>query len=206
MYCHRPSGSKRSREGGPLQINSGSHLERCQQWHTPQITEAISQRIPKSFLMASYSQYLTKEKEDELRGIANAIVASGKGLLAADESTGSMEKRLKSIGVENNEENRRKYRQLLFTGNPDLGKHISGVIMFHETFYQKADDGTRFVDVLKKQGIIPGIKARISIVDKGVVPMAGTVGEGTTQGLDDLNARCAQYKKVNLLMLIKNKQ
>ncbi|CAJ0599299.1 unnamed protein product [Cylicocyclus nassatus] len=140
--------------------------------------------------MASYSQYLTKEKEDELRGIANAIVTPGKGLLAADESTGSMEKRLKSIGVENTEENRRKYRQLLFTGNPDLGKHISGVIMFHETFYQKADDGTRFVDVLKKQGIIPGIK-----VDKGVVPMAGTVGEGTTQGLDDLNARCAQYKK-----------
>ncbi|MFH4983056.1 hypothetical protein AB6A40_009765 [Gnathostoma spinigerum] len=62
--------------------------------------------------------------------------------------------------------------------------------MFHETFYQKTDDGTRFVDVLKKKGIIPGIK-----VDKGVVPMAGTVGEGTTQGLDDLNARCAQYKK-----------
>ncbi|ETN69103.1 fructose-bisphosphate aldolase class-I [Necator americanus] len=140
--------------------------------------------------MASYSQYLTKEKEDELRGIANAIVASGKGILAADESTGSMEKRLKSIGLENTEENRRKYRQLLFTGNPDLGKHISGVIMFHETFYQKADDGTRFVDVLKKQGIIPGIK-----VDKGVVPMAGTVGEATTQGLDDLNQRCAQYKK-----------
>ncbi|EYB95416.1 hypothetical protein Y032_0160g3341 [Ancylostoma ceylanicum] len=140
--------------------------------------------------MASYSQFLPKEKEDELRGIANAIVSAGKGILAADESTGSMEKRLKSIGLENTEENRRKYRQLLFTGNPDLGKHISGVIMFHETFYQKADDGTRFVDALKKQGIIPGIK-----VDKGVVPMAGTVGEATTQGLDDLNQRCAQYKK-----------
>ena len=63
--------------------------------------------------------------------------------------------------------------------------------MFHETFYQKTEDGTPFVEVLKSQGIIPGIK-----VDKGVIPMAGTIGEGTTQGLDDLNARCAQYKKV----------
>ncbi|KAK5980592.1 Fructose-bisphosphate aldolase [Trichostrongylus colubriformis] len=101
-----------------------------------------------------------------------------------------MEKKMKGIGTENTEEQRRKYRQLLFTAGPDLNKHISGVIMFHETFYQKCDDGTRFVDALKKQGIIPGIK-----VDKGVVPMAGTVGEGTTQGMDDLNARCAQYKK-----------
>jgi fructose-bisphosphate aldolase class I len=140
--------------------------------------------------MASYSQFLTKEKEDELRSIANAIVAPGKGILAADESTGSMEKRLTSIGLENNEENRRKYRQLLFTGNADLGKYISGVIMFHETFYQKTDDGTPFVEILKSQGIIPGIK-----VDKGVIPLAGTIGEGTTHGLDDLNARCAQYKK-----------
>lgn len=72
-----------------------------------------------------------------------------------------------------------------------MGKYISGVIMFHETFYQKTEDGTPFVEVLKSQGIIPGIK-----VDKGVIPMAGTLGEGTTQGLDDLNARCAQYKKV----------
>ncbi|WKY00488.1 hypothetical protein Q1695_014939 [Nippostrongylus brasiliensis] len=139
--------------------------------------------------MASYSQYLTKEKEDELRTIANSIVTPGKGILAADESTGSMEKRMRSIDCENTEENRRKYRQMLFTA-PDLNKYISGVIMFHETFYQKADDGTRFVDVLKKQGIIPGIK-----VDKGVIPMAGTIGEGTTQGMDDLNARCAKYKK-----------
>ncbi|CAJ0943007.1 unnamed protein product, partial [Mesorhabditis belari] len=140
--------------------------------------------------MASYSQFLTKEKEDELRAIANAIVAPGKGILAADESTGSMDKRMASIGLENTEENRRKYRQTLFTGSDELGKHISGVIFFHETFYQKTDDGTPFVEVLKKKGIIPGIK-----VDKGVIPLAGSVGEGTTQGLDDLNARCAQYKK-----------
>ncbi|CAI2349400.1 unnamed protein product [Caenorhabditis sp. 36 PRJEB53466] len=140
--------------------------------------------------MASYSQYLTKAQEDELRSIANAIVTPGKGILAADESTGSMEKRLTSIGLENNEENRRKYRQLLFTAGADLNKYISGVILFHETFYQKTDDGKPFTQLLQEQGIIPGIK-----VDKGVIPLAGTEGEGTTQGLDDLNARCAQYKK-----------
>lgn len=71
-----------------------------------------------------------------------------------------------------------------------MSESISGVILFHETLYQKTDDGTPFVEVLKKRGIIPGIK-----VDKGVIPMAGTLGEATTQGLDDLNARCAQYKK-----------
>ncbi|KJH49602.1 fructose-bisphosphate aldolase class-I [Dictyocaulus viviparus] len=140
--------------------------------------------------MTSYSQYLTKEKEDELRSIANAIVTPGKGILAADESNNSMEKKLKAIGLANTEENRRKYRQLLFTSSPDMGKHISGVIMFDETFYQKTDDGKRFVDVLRNQNIIPGIK-----VDKGVVAMAGTVGECTTQGMDDLNKRCAQYKR-----------
>lgn len=140
--------------------------------------------------MASYGPYLTKAQEDELRNIANAIVAPGKGILAADESIGSMDKKLLPIGLENIEENRRLYRQILFTAPEESAKYISGVIMFHETFYQKTDDGTPFVEVLKKRGIIPGIK-----VDKGVVPMAGTINEGTTQGLDDLNARCAQYKK-----------
>ncbi|KAJ1374941.1 Fructose-bisphosphate aldolase 1 [Parelaphostrongylus tenuis] len=150
----------------------------------------LHQDYPQQRVMASYSQYLTKEKEDELRSIANAIVTPGKGILAADESTGSMEKKMKGLGLPNTEENRRKYRQLLFTANPELNKHISGVIFFDETFYQKTDDGTLFVDVLKKQNIIPGIK-----VDKGIVPMAGTVGESTTQGMDDLNKRCAIYKQ-----------
>jgi fructose-bisphosphate aldolase class I len=141
--------------------------------------------------MASYAQYLTKEQEDELRDIASRIVAPGKGILAADESTGSMAKRLEPLGLENTEDNRRKYRQLLFTADKDaMSKYISGVILFHETLYQKADDGTPFVELLKQRGIIPGIK-----VDKGVIPLAGTIGEATTQGLDDLNARCAQYKK-----------
>uniref|UniRef100_A0AC34F935 Fructose-bisphosphate aldolase n=1 Tax=Panagrolaimus sp. ES5 TaxID=591445 RepID=A0AC34F935_9BILA len=140
--------------------------------------------------MASYSEYLSKEKEEELRSIAQAIVASGKGILAADESTGSMEKRLQPLGLENTEENRRVYRQILFTGNEELSNYISGVIMFEETFYQKTDDGTPFVELLKKRNIIPGIK-----LDKGVIPIAGTLGEATTQGLDGLSARCAQFKK-----------
>jgi len=122
--------------------------------------------------------------------IANAIVAPGKGILAADESTGSMDKKLIPLGLDNNEENRRRYRQMLFNGDPIIANHVSGVILFHETFYQKADDGTPFVELLKKRGIIPGIK-----LDKGVIPLAGTINEATTQGLDDLNARCAQYKK-----------
>lgn len=133
---------------------------------------------------------LTAELKAELKKIAETIVTPGKGILAADESTGTMGKRLAGIGVENVEENRRAYRQLLFTSGAEMAKSISGVILFHETVYQKADDGTSFVKILRDNGIIPGIK-----VDKGVVPLAGTNGEGTTQGLDGLAERCAQYKK-----------
>jgi fructose-bisphosphate aldolase class I len=140
---------------------------------------------------SSYSTYLTREQEEELRATAAKIVAPGKGILAADESTGSCEKKLKPLGLENNEENRRKYRQVFFTSDPTImGNCISGVILFHETLYQKDDNGTPFVKLLQDRGVIPGIK-----VDKGVVPLAGTINEGTTQGLDDLNARCAQYYK-----------
>mgnify|MGYP003574257742 CR=1 FL=1 len=110
--------------------------------------------------------------------------------MAADESTGTIGKRFGPIGCENNEENRRAYRQLLFSAGPPLAEHISGVILFHETFYQKDDSGTPFPEALNKLGIIPGIK-----VDKGVVTLAGTDGESTTQGLDGLNERCQQYKK-----------
>ena len=134
--------------------------------------------------------HLTPEKQNELARIAKAIVASGKGILAADESTGSMVKRLNSINVENTEENRRLYRQLLFTADASISDYISGVIFFDETFHQKTDDGVLFPQFLKSRGIIPGIK-----VDKGLVPLAGTNGETTTQGLDDLDSRCANYKK-----------
>ncbi|XP_022832148.1 fructose-bisphosphate aldolase isoform X3 [Spodoptera litura] len=140
--------------------------------------------------MSTYFQYPTPELQEELRKIAQAIVAPGKGILAADESTGTMGKRLQDIGVENTEENRRKYRQLLFSSDAALSENISGVILFHETLYQKADDGTPLVTLLEKRGIIPGIK-----VDKGVVPLFGSEDECTTQGLDDLAQRCAQYKK-----------
>lgn len=138
--------------------------------------------------MAHFS-YLPADKQAELRKNAEAIVAPGKGILAADESTGTMGKRLQQINVENTEENRRIYRQLLFKST-DISKYISGVILFEETLYQKADDGTPFVKILQDQGIIPGIK-----VDKGVVDLLGTDGETTTQGLDDLGKRCAQYYK-----------
>jgi len=90
--------------------------------------------------------------------------------------------------LENSEENRRKYRQLLFSTGKIVAEHISGVILYDETFRQKADNGMLFPKLLEQHNIIPGIK-----VDKGVVPLAGTLGEGTTQGLDDLAARCAQY-------------
>jgi len=134
----------------------------------------------------SYSSYLSEEKEDELKKNADAIVAPGKGILAADESTGSIGKRFAEIKVENNEENRRKYRQMLFQKAPP--ENISGVILYDETFRQKDDSGTPFPQLLQKKGIIPGIK-----VDKGVVALAGTICEGTTQGLDDLAIRCKEY-------------
>lgn len=140
--------------------------------------------------MPRFVPYLSQEQQKELRDIANAIIAPGKGILAADESTGTVGKRFAQINVENVEENRRLYRQLLFTAGKGLAEHISGVILFHETMYQKADDGTPFVKLLVDNGIIPGIK-----VDKGVVPLAGSDGECTTQGLDGLSERCAQYKK-----------
>uniref|UniRef100_A0A1L8E1Y6 Fructose-bisphosphate aldolase n=1 Tax=Nyssomyia neivai TaxID=330878 RepID=A0A1L8E1Y6_9DIPT len=140
--------------------------------------------------MTTYFNYPSKEVQDELRRIAQAIVAPGKGILAADESVGTMGKRLADIGLENSDDARRQYRQLLFTTDDQVSQNVSGVILFHETLYQKADDGTPFVDLLKRKGIIPGIK-----VDSGVVDLYGSEGECTTQGLDNLGARCAQYKK-----------
>lgn len=136
----------------------------------------------------SYKPFLSKAQEDELRATANAIVAPGKGILAADESTGTMGKRFTAINLPNEEENRRKYRQLLFAAPGPIERNISGVIMFHETFYQKTDSGVPFPELLKSRGIIPGIKT-----DKGVVPLSGSLGESTTQGLDDLDKRCKAY-------------
>uniref|UniRef100_A0A665TRW1 Fructose-bisphosphate aldolase n=1 Tax=Echeneis naucrates TaxID=173247 RepID=A0A665TRW1_ECHNA len=133
---------------------------------------------------------LSPEQKKELADIAQRIVAPGKGILAADESTGTMGKRLQKINVENNEENRRCFRDLLFSTDASISKCVGGVIFFHETLYQKSDSGKLFPQVIKDKGIVVGIK-----VDKGTAGLNGTDGETTTQGLDGLSERCAQYKK-----------
>jgi fructose-bisphosphate aldolase, class I len=130
---------------------------------------------------------MTSTDHDDLRSTARAMVAPGKGILAADESTGTIEKRFAAIGVPNTEMNRRDYRELLFR-SPGMAESISGVILFDETIRQEAADGTRLVTLLEEQGIIPGIK-----VDAGAKPLAGSPGETVTEGLDGLRARLDEY-------------
>jgi fructose-bisphosphate aldolase, class I len=129
-------------------------------------------------------------KTETLEAVAKKLVARGKGILAADESSGTIEKRLKSINVPSTEENRRAYREILFT-TAGAGEFISGVILFDETIRQKARDGRTFVQALEEQGIIPGIK-----VDKGAKAMANFPGEKITEGLDGLRDRLAEYRKL----------
>jgi fructose-bisphosphate aldolase class I len=126
----------------------------------------------------------------QMEETARALVARGKGILAADESTGTIEKRFKSVGAACTEDNRRAYRELLFS-TAGLGEFISGVILFDETIRQKAADGTPLVEVLHRQGIIPGIK-----VDKGAKALAGFSGEKITEGLDGLRDRLAEYREL----------
>lgn len=124
----------------------------------------------------------------ELVTTAAAMTKPGKGILAADESIGTIGKRFDKIALENTRENRVAYRELLFS-TPGMGQFISGVIMFEETLFDTAADGrTKLVDLLTKQGVIPGIK-----VDKGVTPLYGTHNETVTQGMDDLSQRCQRY-------------
>ncbi len=125
-----------------------------------------------------------------LQSTALALVAEGKGILAADESGGTIKKRFDSIQVESTEANRRDYRELLFT-TPDVGDHISGVILFDETLRQDTAGGTRLVEVLQDAGIIPGIK-----VDTGAKPLAGHPEETVTEGLDGLRARLEEYAEL----------
>jgi fructose-bisphosphate aldolase class I len=127
---------------------------------------------------------------EAMRTTARELVAPGKGILAADESTGTIKKRFDQIGAESTEENRRRYRQLLFT-TPGVGDHISGVILFDETIRQVADDGTPFVKVLGQAGVIPGIK-----VDTGAKPLALYPGETVTDGLDGLRERLTEYAEL----------
>lgn len=126
-----------------------------------------------------------------LNQVAEAMVAPGKGILAADESTGTIKKRFDAIGVENTEENRRDYRELMFRAEQTMREHISGVILFEETLYQEAKDGTPLVELISAAGSIPGIK-----VDKGASKMAGFPGETATKGLDGLSKRLrAHYER-----------
>lgn len=125
-----------------------------------------------------------------LEAVARAMVAGSKGILAADESTGTIEKRFAGIKVESTEENRRAYRDMLFSGK-GLGQYVSGVILYDETIRQKSADGTPFVELLGKAGIIPGIK-----VDTGAKDLARCPGEKVTEGLDNLAKRCAEYVKL----------
>jgi len=125
-------------------------------------------------------------KEEQLNTIAK-ICAHGKGILAADESSGTIGKRFDSIQIENTHENRYAYRNMLFT-TPGLNKHISGVITFEETLFDVGSDGQRLIQPLLDADIVVGIK-----VDKGVKPLYGTHDETVTQGLDDLDVRCKQY-------------
>jgi fructose-bisphosphate aldolase class I len=127
---------------------------------------------------------------DVLRATALELVAPGRGILAADESTGTIKKRFDSIGVESTEDNRRTYRDMLFT-TPGLGEHISGVILFDETIRQSSADGTPFPELLEKADVIPGIK-----VDTGAKPLAMYPGETVTEGLDGLRERLGEYRQL----------
>lgn len=133
---------------------------------------------------------LNKAKLQELITTVKEMVSSGKGLLAADESFPTIEKRFAKIGVPSTEENRRAYREMLFTTN-GISQFISGVILFDETIRQKSSDGIPFAEVLVKAGIIPGIK-----VDKGTKSLANSPLEKITEGLDGLRERLVEYKKL----------
>jgi fructose-bisphosphate aldolase, class I len=128
--------------------------------------------------------------KQELEKVARAMVAKGKGILAADESMGTIKRRFDSINVESNDVNRRAYREMLFT-TPGIDEAISGVILFDETVRTKASDGTPFPQLLAKKGIIPGIK-----VDKGPVEIPSFPGEVVTEGLDGLRGRLNEYKEL----------
>ncbi len=130
----------------------------------------------------------TVRSNTDLEEVARALVAPGKGILAADESSGTIKKRFDSIGVESTETNRRDYREMLFT-TEGAGDYISGVILYDETIRQKASDGTPLVEILQRQGIIPGIK-----VDTGAKPLAKSPGEMVTEGLDGLRERLVEYR------------
>jgi fructose-bisphosphate aldolase, class I len=125
----------------------------------------------------------------ELNKVAEAMVTPGKGILAADESSGTIKKRFDAIGVESTESSRRDYRELMFRSREAMSKYISGVILYDETIRQKAADGTPLVELIEQTGTLPGIK-----VDKGTKPLPFCPGEVVTEGLDGLPERLAEYR------------
>jgi fructose-bisphosphate aldolase class I len=128
--------------------------------------------------------------KQELESVARSLVAKGKGILAADESSGTIKRRFDGIKIESTEDNRRAYREMLFT-TKGIEEAISGVILFDETIRQSAKDGTSFPQVLSKKGIVPGIK-----VDKGTIELPGFPGETVTEGLDGLRGRIKEYREL----------
>ena len=127
----------------------------------------------------------------ELNKVATAMVAPGRGILAADESSGTIKKRFDAIGVTSSADSRRDYRELMFRANEAMTKYISGVILYDETIRQSAKDGTPLVKVIEKAGSLPGIK-----VDKGVQPLPMCPGEVITEGLDGLRERLIEYREL----------
>jgi len=127
---------------------------------------------------------------EQLEQIAQAMVAPGKGIIAIDESNATIKKRFDAVGVENSEEHRRAYREMLLTA-PRLGEHISGAILYDETIRQATKGGVPFTKVMLDNGILPGIK-----VDKGPQPLAGFPGEVVTEGLDGLRERLNEYARL----------
>src|SRR5262249_3429155 len=127
----------------------------------------------------------------ELNRVAQAMVAPGRGILAADESSGTIKKRFDVIGVESTADSRRDYRELLFRSMEGMSKYISGVILYDETIRQSAKDGTPLVKLIEKAGSIPGIK-----VDKGTKPLPSCPGDVITEGLDGLRERLVEYRSL----------
>src|SRR3990167_7057079 len=126
-------------------------------------------------------------KGEGMQELAEKLIAPGKGILAADESSGTIKKRFEALGIEDSVENHRKYRELLFT-TPNIEEYISGVIFFEETLRQKTADNVSFPDYLGVRGVLPGIK-----IDQGLEPFKSSEVEKTTKGLEDLGERLTEY-------------
>ncbi|KAI5179786.1 fructose-bisphosphate aldolase, class I [Nematocida sp. AWRm80] len=132
---------------------------------------------------------MIKEGREELRRIAEKLVENNRGILAIDETPKSIERKFSAVGIENTEENRRRYRELLITPPLEISKYLGGVILNEETFFQKGSDGTSFIDSLNQRQILPGIK-----LDKGLLALKNSEQEKVSTGLGDLSERCKRYK------------